>query len=257
MEQNDGIPVVGGSGAGGGFSGFLPGQSYSFTAEQIVDNPVPLPGGAGVLQGFRHGQGSTAFSEQITELPDPGGGRQDFQPVQGSAASSSDLSGQAGEGIFRTVLRRAPRGRNWVPSRAHGRRELSWGLVSVTVPDKFQLSSSNCGWCLSSVHRRNSILPLRCRDRSSTSLSWRSCRFPWTDYHSDSSVAVHCSGVRCPCCAGPADSCEVVGDGRDPTVAARFLLDKLLLDRCVQQQVPMVDDSVQFIDGCELPCDYA
>ena len=81
MEQNDGVPVVGGSGAGGGLSGFLPGQSYSFTAEQIVDNPVPRPGGAGGLHGFRHGQGSTAFSEQITDLPDPGGGRQEFQPV--------------------------------------------------------------------------------------------------------------------------------------------------------------------------------
>ena len=40
VEQNVGISVVGGSGAGGGLSGFLPGQSYSFTAEQIVDNPV-------------------------------------------------------------------------------------------------------------------------------------------------------------------------------------------------------------------------
>ena len=29
-----------------------------------------------------------------------------------------------------------------------------------------------------------------------------------------------------------------MGDGRDPTVAARFLLDKLLLDRCLQQQCP-------------------
>ena len=47
------------------------------TAEQIVDNPV-RPGGAGDLQGFPREQGSTAFSEQITELPDPGGGRQDF-----------------------------------------------------------------------------------------------------------------------------------------------------------------------------------
>ena len=48
-----------------------------------------------------------------------------------------------------------------------------------------------------------------------------------------------------------------VRDGRDPTVAARFLLDRLLLARCVQQQVPVVDDSVQFIDGFERPCDYA
>ena len=106
VEQNDGIPVVGGSGAGGGLSGFLPGQSYSFTAEQIVDNPVPRPGGAGGLQGFRHGQGSTAFSEQITVLPDPGGGHQDFQPVQGSAAFSSDLPGQAGQAVFSTFHRK-------------------------------------------------------------------------------------------------------------------------------------------------------
>ena len=40
-EQNVDIPVVGGSGTGGDVSSFLPGQSYSMTAEQIVDNPVP------------------------------------------------------------------------------------------------------------------------------------------------------------------------------------------------------------------------
>ena len=97
-EQN--VPAVGGSGAGGGLSSFLPRQHYSVTAEQIVDNPVPRPGGAGVLQGFPRGQSSTAFSEQIAEFPDPGGGRPDFQPVQGSAASSSDSPGQAGEGFF-------------------------------------------------------------------------------------------------------------------------------------------------------------
>ena len=71
VEQNVGIPVVGGSGAGGGLSGFLPGQSYSFSAEQIVDNPLPRPGGAGDLQGLSRGQSSTAFSEQIAEFPDP------------------------------------------------------------------------------------------------------------------------------------------------------------------------------------------
>ena len=41
VEQN-GIPVVGGSGTGGGPSGFLPGQNNSLTAEQIVDNPLKL-----------------------------------------------------------------------------------------------------------------------------------------------------------------------------------------------------------------------
>ena len=75
---------------------------FSQTAGQIVDNPVPRPGGVGGLQGIRHGQGSTAFSEQIPEFPDPGGGRQDFQPVQGSAVSSSDSPGQAGQGVFYT-----------------------------------------------------------------------------------------------------------------------------------------------------------
>ena len=100
VEQNVDIPAVGGSGTGGGLSGFLPGQSYSMTAEQIVDNPVPRPGGAGDLQGFPRGQGSTALSEQIPEFPDPGGGREDFQPVHGSAVSSSDSLGQAGQGFF-------------------------------------------------------------------------------------------------------------------------------------------------------------
>ena len=54
------------------FPGFLPGQHYSVTAEQIVDNPVPSPGGAGCLQGLHRGQSSKAFSEQIAEFPDPG-----------------------------------------------------------------------------------------------------------------------------------------------------------------------------------------
>ena len=65
VEQNVDIPAVGGSGTGGGLSGFLPGQNYSMTAEQIVDNPVPRPDVAGDLQGFPSGQVSTAFSEQI------------------------------------------------------------------------------------------------------------------------------------------------------------------------------------------------
>ena len=100
-EQNVDIPAVGGIGTGGGSSGFLPRQSTSETAEQIVEIPVPRPHGVGDLQGFPRGPGSTAFTEQITEVPDPGGG-QNFQPVQGSAASSSDFPGQADQGVFRT-----------------------------------------------------------------------------------------------------------------------------------------------------------
>ena len=136
-EQN--VPAVGGSGTGGGLSGFLPGQHYSRTAEQIVDNPVPRPGGAGDLHGFPRGQSSTAFSEQIAEFPDPGGGRPDFQPVLGSAASSSDSPGQAGEGFFFALFppeksAKIPRtqGSELGASRARGRRELSWDLHGGT-----------------------------------------------------------------------------------------------------------------------------
>ena len=35
-EQNVDIPVVGGSGTGGGLSGFLPGQNYSMTASRSL-----------------------------------------------------------------------------------------------------------------------------------------------------------------------------------------------------------------------------
>ena len=124
------------------------------TAEKIVDNPVPRPGGAGDLQGFLRGQGSTALSEQIPEFPDPGGGREDFQPVQGSAVSPSDSPGLV-KGVLalfpgRKKVRRsrAPRGRNWVRTRAHGRRELCWGLLGGTT---WSAASSPCccvqEWC--------------------------------------------------------------------------------------------------------------
>ena len=99
MEQNVDIPVVDrGSGTGGGLSGFLPGQ-YSATAEHIVDNPVPRRRFRGDLQGLHRGQSSAAFLEQIA---DPGGGLQDFQPVQGPAASSSSSPEQPGLRGFRT-----------------------------------------------------------------------------------------------------------------------------------------------------------
>ena len=69
MEQNVDIPAVGGSGAGGGLSGFLPAQHYSMTAEQIVDNPVPLPGGAGDLQGYPVDWVQQRFRSRLPNFP--------------------------------------------------------------------------------------------------------------------------------------------------------------------------------------------
>ena len=82
VEQNVDIPVAGGSGAGGGLSGSLP--------DRILQRcgTVPL---TFLL---------VAFLEQLTVSPFSGGGPQNFQPVQGSAASSSVSPGHAGEGFF-------------------------------------------------------------------------------------------------------------------------------------------------------------
>ena len=116
VEQNVDIPVVGGSGAGGGLSGFLPGQSSTAfggaryfppaTAEQIVDTPVPRD-------------------------------RRVLHP----ASSSSGLPGTANQGVFRTFPRgkkvrtwARTRGRNCSPSRAHPRRRLSWRISSRMQP---------------------------------------------------------------------------------------------------------------------------
>ena len=72
------------------------------TAEQIVDFPVAGRGGElVVLQGLHHGQSSTAFLELIAESPDPGGRIPEFQPIQGSAASSSVFPAHAGERVSR------------------------------------------------------------------------------------------------------------------------------------------------------------
>ena len=73
--------------------------SQDNAAEQIVDNPVPRRRFRGDLQGLHRGQSSTAFFEQIA---DPGGGLQDFQPVQFPAASSSVSPEHAGIRSFRT-----------------------------------------------------------------------------------------------------------------------------------------------------------
>ena len=102
VEQNVDIPAVGGSGTGGGLSGFLPGQSYSMTAEQIVDNPVPRRGFDEGLQGFPPGQSSATSSEQTVDIPVPHGGRHDLSP---SSADFSNPPDTANQGVFRTFPR--------------------------------------------------------------------------------------------------------------------------------------------------------
>ena len=52
-----------GGGGGGGLPSFLPGLSYSFSVEQIVDNPVPRRGLGGGLDGLHPRQSSAAFGE--------------------------------------------------------------------------------------------------------------------------------------------------------------------------------------------------
>ena len=96
MEQNVANPVAGGCGSGGSLSGSLPRQNSAalFPWNRSVSGRD--------LQGFRRGQSSTAFMEQITVSPIPGRGPQNFVPVQGSAASSLVSPGHAGEGVFRT-----------------------------------------------------------------------------------------------------------------------------------------------------------
>ena len=95
---------------GGGLPGFLPGQSYSFTAEQIIDNPVPRCGLGGGLHGLHPGQSSTAFgepdhripatAEQIVDIPVLRGAPHDFHQDPLSAAGSSDLPDTANQSGF-------------------------------------------------------------------------------------------------------------------------------------------------------------
>ena len=94
-------------------SWFSPGQSYSLSAEQIVDNPVPRfrrDFGGGLL-GFHPRQSSTAFGEadhrvaaatavQNVDIPAPRFTPQDFHQNPLPAAGSSDLLETANQGFF-------------------------------------------------------------------------------------------------------------------------------------------------------------
>ena len=95
VEQNVDIPAVGGSGTGGGLSGFLHGQNYSMTAEQIVDNPVLRRSSSGDLQGFPPGQSSSKrTANKIADL----------QTLHRGGVSSDLLDG-ANQVVFSTLHR--------------------------------------------------------------------------------------------------------------------------------------------------------
>ena len=97
VEQNVDTPAVGGSGAGGGLSGFLPGQNYSMV----------------VLEIFK------VYPVDRTPL-------RLLRILLDKLAKGFFALFPNGEKVRRS---RAPRSRNWVPSRAHGRREpRQWSL---------------------------------------------------------------------------------------------------------------------------------
>ena len=77
------IPALRGPFGTSGLRSFLPGQAYSLTAEQIVDNPVPR----------------RDCSEQTVHTPVPHGGRHDLSP---SAADFSNPPDTANQGVFST-----------------------------------------------------------------------------------------------------------------------------------------------------------
>ena len=113
------VELIVGGGGSGGLPGFLPGQSYSLSAEQIVDNPIPRSrrGFGGVLHGLHPGQSSTAFgeadhrvpaatAEQTVDIPVLRGAPNDFHQNRLPAAGSSDLPDTANQGFFSTFHRR-------------------------------------------------------------------------------------------------------------------------------------------------------
>ena len=128
--------------------GLLPGQVYSWTAEQIVDNPVP-----------RRGLSSPASSEHI---PVPHDGQHDLHPP--SAADFSNLRDTADHGFFRTFLRCKKRCED--PARSavrvcpgvsvHGFHELSWGRgpsdAQMAMVSEVRLLFFLAGWCWRVLH---------------------------------------------------------------------------------------------------------
>ena len=104
--------------------------------EQPVDIPVRAWGGAGGrLQGFLPGQSSTAVAEQIVDIPVPHGGRllQDL----GLASFPQEVAGEAFQVVFSTFPRRK-KVRSWGP---HSGSQLSADITLSTSPAQQQSTS--------------------------------------------------------------------------------------------------------------------
>ena len=102
-------------GRSGGLQGFLPGQSSSSTAEQIIDIPAPGRGVQRGLQGISQERSSTAFggaehrfpaatAEQNVDIPVPGSSLHGLS-VPGSSSSSAASRDVRGDGFFALFTR--------------------------------------------------------------------------------------------------------------------------------------------------------
>ena len=101
IEQTVDIRVGEKGGSGNGrLPGFLPAQSCSPSAEQIVDIPVPRRVFCGGLQGLHPGQSSTApDANQNVDFPVPRSGLQGFSSDQGPAGFSTVPPGDQFKGF--------------------------------------------------------------------------------------------------------------------------------------------------------------
>ena len=135
VEQNVDIQAVGDRGTGGSLFGFLPGQNYSMTAIRFLGQvalkifkvyPVDR-----VQQRFRSRSPSFPIQVEVVKI---------FTQSRPPQRLPRILLDKLVKGFFalfttgkKVRISRAPRGRNWVPSRAHGRCEFSWGLFGGTT----------------------------------------------------------------------------------------------------------------------------
>ena len=126
-------------GRSGGPQGFLPGQSPSTTAEQIMDIPAPGRGFHRGLQGFSQGRSSTARAmEQNVDIPVPGGGLHDL-PVLGASSSSAASRDARGQGFFFALFPRFKKVRHYL--RTLGRHCLRTYDVPMALEEEEESES--------------------------------------------------------------------------------------------------------------------